>query len=110
VALDKKNIQSFRRRINSGSKACRPCTHNDQIAKLTSLHVIVQPEAIRQFKSGRITKNSLTVANYDRDFFDGYGEPIQQSLRRGVSVKIDISIGMAIFRPRNSRRCIVFAE
>jgi hypothetical protein len=37
----------------------------------TSLHPIVQPKAIRQFKSGRITKNSLTVANYDRDFFEG---------------------------------------
>ena len=96
ILLENLDIQALRGSIHRGGQPAGPRADDDQIAHLSLIDFVVQPEAGGRFGVGGIAKCLLAAADQDRDVRDGNSELLENRMDGGVGLDIEIVVRMCV--------------
>ena len=90
IPLENLDTQALRGSINRGGQPAGPGSDDDQIAHLSLIDFVVQPEAGGRFGIGRIAQGLVAAADQDRNVRDGNREMLENRMDRGIGLDIEV--------------------
>ena len=94
--LEHQHVESFRGSIDRGGKARRAGAHDDEIADVDAIDRVVEPEAVGDLLIRGIFQDQLATADQHGDVCRADVEAIEQHLRIGIAIEIDVGERMAV--------------
>ena len=96
IALDDQNLKPFGRAVNSGGQPARPRPDHNQVVYDVFIDSLIEPEAFGSSCVAGVSEHQLAAADQHRDLGDEDPKLIENSLRIGIRVQIDIGVRMAV--------------
>ena len=96
VRFEDEHVQPFGRAVHGSGEPCRACADDEQVADVGPIDRIVEPQAVGDLRVARIPQHCVAAADQHRHVGGADMEVIEQILRLGVAIQVDVMERMAI--------------
>ena len=96
VRFEHQDVEAFRRAVDGGRQTRRPGADDHQVAHVRLIDGVVEAQAVGDLLVARIAQHGVAAADQHRHIGRAHMKPIEQLLRVGVAIEVDVVVRMAV--------------